>query len=31
MKILYRGIGKLVEVVIELVEEEDWKIIEKDK
>ena len=31
MKILHRGTGKLVEAVIELVEEEDWKIIEKDK
>ena len=31
MKILHRGTGKLVEAVIVLVEEEDWKIIEKDK
>ena len=31
MKIVHKKSGKLVEAVIELVEEEDWKIIEKDK
>lgn len=31
MKIVHKKSGKLVEAVIELVEEEDWKIIAKDK
>lgn len=31
MKIVHKKSGKLVEAVIELVEEEDWKIIVKDK
>lgn len=31
MKIVHKKSGKLVEAVIELVEEEDWKIITKDK
>ncbi len=31
MKIVHKKTGKLVEAVIELVEEEDWKIIANDK
>ena len=31
MKIVHKKSGQLVEAVIELVEEEDWKIIAKDK
>ncbi len=31
MKIIHKKTGKLVEAVIELVEEEDWKIIANDK
>lgn len=31
MKIVHKKSGKLVEAVIELVEDEDWKVIERDK